>query len=76
MLPKLPAPSNYATPGFKEFVERTVRQESPAHLSVDIRWLEPDQMAVFKAAYEDWLDTRRLYWAEAGFSQEHPDGLR
>lgn len=76
VFPKLSAPSIYARPGFKEFVARTVRQESPAHLSVDVQWLEPDRMAVFKLAYEEWLDQRRIYWAGASFSQENVDDIR
>ncbi len=70
------ATARYANESFRKFVERTVRDESPAHLSVDIRWLDADQMAVFKVAYEDWLDQRRAYWTEVNFSREDIDEPR
>ena len=76
IFPSLPAPSKYAGAGFRDFVERTVREESPAHLSVDVRWLAPDEMAVFKAAYAEWLAKRRDYWLETDFNQERSNGIR
>jgi hypothetical protein len=71
IFPDLPAPSNYARAGFKKFVERTVREESPAHLSVEVKWVDPTQMTVFKAAYDAWLEQRRAYWTAIDFSQEN-----
>ena len=70
------ATARYASESFRRFVERTVRDESPAHLSVDIQWLDADQMIVLKIAYQEWLDKRRAYWAEVDFSQENPDEPR
>lgn len=71
IFPDLPEPSNYGKSAFRAFVERTVREESPAHLSVDIQWFTPDKMTVFRTAYQDWLDKRRAYWTEAGFFKEN-----
>ncbi len=48
--------------GFQEFAERTVREETPAHLAVTIHWLEDDAVAGIMTAYDDWLDKRRAYW--------------
>lgn len=45
--------------GFRRFVEQTVREEAPAHLSVCIRWLDEDDMAAFETVYQTWLDSQR-----------------
>lgn len=49
-------------PGFRTFVERRVREESPAHLVVQVHWLDRQAMAEFAAAYDEWLDQRRAWW--------------
>jgi hypothetical protein len=51
----------YNDPAFKSFVERTVRQETPAHLFPTIHWLDAETMDNFAAAYKDWLAERRIY---------------
>lgn len=48
--------------GFKAFVERTVREETPAHLVPYVHWFDRTTMTAFEAAYHDWLDKRRIYW--------------
>lgn len=47
-----------------EFISRTVREETPAHLIPYIQWLDRASMATFEAANLDWLDQRRRYWTQ------------
>lgn len=49
---------------FRRFVERTVREETPAHLTVYIHWLDGDAMENFEKFYYDWLDKLRDFWRE------------
>lgn len=55
-------PPRFTNPGFKAFIERTVREETPAHLIPTIHWLDKPAWTDCKAAYDDWLDKRRDYW--------------
>ena len=56
-------PQRFQDDEFRSFVLRTVREETPAHLSIHtIHWLDQDAMQTFTAAYEDWLDKRSRYW--------------
>jgi hypothetical protein len=57
-------PSRFQDPGFRRLTERTIREETPAHLTPSIRWLNKDDMATFTSAYEDWLNKRRSYWTD------------
>jgi hypothetical protein len=50
---------------FRAFIERTIREETPAHLVPYIQWLDQDTWSRFEAAYKDWLDTRRAYKPDA-----------
>ena len=48
--------------GFQQFVEQTVREETPAHLIVYVRWLDNDSaISDFKEAYENWLTQQSNY---------------
>lgn len=38
----------------RAFVEQTVREETPAHLTVNVVWKSASQMPVFKSAYSRW----------------------
>ncbi len=49
---------------FRQFVEDVVREETPAHLTVYILWLEKEAMTSFVAAYKDWVNKRCEYWKE------------
>jgi hypothetical protein len=49
-------------PQIKEFVARTVREETPAHLIATIHWLNSADIETFLNAYRDWLEQRRLYF--------------
>jgi uncharacterized protein len=41
--------------GFRQFVEHTIRREVPAHILPTVCWVSPEHMAVFEAAWRDWL---------------------
>ena len=43
-------------PNFREFIETTIREETPAHLTVYIQWLDKDQLKRFEDAYEQFLE--------------------
>ncbi len=49
---------------FRQFVEDVVREETPAHLTVYIQWLDKEAMTSFVAAYKDWVNKRYEYWQE------------
>lgn len=51
-------PARYAN---RLFVEQTVRDETPAHLSAHLRWLSREQMADFEAAQALWLQRWRAH---------------
>jgi len=57
-------PPRFKNPGFRAFIERTIREETLAHLIPYIHWLDQPAMAVFKDAYKDWVDKRRTYWRQ------------
>jgi len=43
---------------FRNFVEETLRQETPAHILPRICWVNSDDMAAIEKAYRDWLPIR------------------
>ncbi|MBS1189271.1 MAG: hypothetical protein H6R10_1063 [Rhodocyclaceae bacterium] len=47
--------SRLANPEFRKVVEETVFLCSPAHVQVDVLWLDYDQMAMFERLYWQWL---------------------
>jgi hypothetical protein len=50
--------------GFRAYAERTIREETPAHLSVTIHWFNKKTMIVFEDAYSEWIAERRQYWMD------------
>ncbi|MCU0435841.1 MAG: hypothetical protein MUC87_20445 [Bacteroidia bacterium] len=62
----LPAwPTRFRSSYFREFVERTIREETPAHIYVKICWVSLQQMRDFELAYKPWLESLNL--------NEYPD---
>jgi uncharacterized protein len=52
------APMNwrrFLEPANRQFFERTLREETPAHIGVRICWLDNDTMYRFEKAYGSWL---------------------
>lgn len=39
---------------FRAFAERVIREETPVHLTVYVRWLNKDEMAVFETAFRQF----------------------
>ncbi len=50
--------------GFRRFVEKTIRLETPAHLLPYIHWLDRDEWEAFEQGYREWQARHRAYWAE------------
>jgi hypothetical protein len=62
----LPAwPTRFRSSYFREFVERTIREETPAHIYVKICWVSLQQMRDFEDAYHPWLESLNV--------NEYPD---
>jgi hypothetical protein len=40
---------------FRNFVEKTIRSETPAHIHPKIYWLGIEQMRSFEVAWSEWL---------------------
>ncbi len=49
-------PMRYRNPGFRKFILRTLREETPAHITYHVRWLNLEQMQAFEAGYRNWLN--------------------
>ncbi|MFT5819269.1 MAG: hypothetical protein ACI8ZM_000492 [Crocinitomix sp.] len=48
-------PSQFNQNGFRDYFEKIIHLESPAHLQVHIHWLSHDQMRSFEIGYENWI---------------------
>ncbi len=57
-------PPRFKNPDFRAFIERTIREETPAHLTLTLHWLNQPAMTAFETAYQDWLDKWRSYWTD------------
>ena len=49
---------------FRRLIERTVREETPAHITPYVHWLDADGWKKFQTAYQAWIAARRAHWAE------------
>jgi hypothetical protein len=49
---------------FRRLVERTVREETPAHLTPYIQWLDGALFASFQTAYATWIEALRVHCSE------------
>jgi len=56
--------ARFTDSGFRQFVEQTVRDECPVHLTIYIRWLDAAMMQSFELAYnnKNWLEKKRQQW--------------
>lgn len=43
---------------FRNYMEKLIRTETPAHILPRICWIGPDQMLEFQSHYRDWLEAR------------------
>jgi uncharacterized protein YegP (UPF0339 family) len=52
----LPAwPTRFRNIAFRQFIERTIRLETPAHIHPKVCWVNLDQMRKFERAYRKWV---------------------
>lgn len=50
---------------FREFVDRTIRQETPSHLVVKICWVDNGEFDMLEDAWYKWLDVNKGFdWTE------------
>jgi len=50
--------------GIKDFLLRTIQEETPAHISYELHWLTTDDVTTFAKIYSEWFTDRRIYWRE------------
>ena len=50
-------PRRFLLPRFREFFEKKLREEAPAHISLRIVWVSPADMYRFEKAFTKWLKT-------------------
>lgn len=55
-------PARFADADFRALVERTVRAETPAHLTPYVHWLSSNAWDAVRAAYDEWTASHRSYW--------------
>jgi hypothetical protein len=55
-------PERFQNPDFKQFTTQTIREETPAHLTCYVQWLNQADMRQFEAVYAAWLEDRRNFW--------------
>jgi len=49
-------PERFTNLYFREFVERTIREETPAHIHAKICWISNEQMALLDARHRAWRE--------------------
>lgn len=49
----------FAEKGFSDLIEKTLREETPAHIRIYLHWLDSDEMLAFESAYKSWLENMR-----------------
>ena len=63
----------FARAAFRRLAERTVREETPAHLTPYVHWLSLDAWLEVERAYAEWLKRRRAALApSAGLTLDRP----
>lgn len=50
---------------FRQFAERKIRQETPAHIYPEICWVSRQQMKDFETSYQKWLEQNTAFLREA-----------
>ncbi len=50
---------------FRKFVEKTIRQETPAHIFPKICWVDEIQLSEFEECYQEWLFGQAIFPKEA-----------
>ncbi|HFA47580.1 MAG TPA: hypothetical protein ENJ95_01025 [Bacteroidetes bacterium] len=53
-------PKRFNDIAFRNFFEKTLREETPAHIHLKICWIGNDQMAEFEKRYRAWLEVKSV----------------
>ncbi|MGM9475503.1 hypothetical protein ACS5PU_03690 [Pedobacter sp. GSP4] len=48
-------PDRFRDRNFRTYIEKTLREECPAHVVLNVCWINPLQMDQFEKAYKNWL---------------------
>ncbi|HAE59522.1 MAG TPA: hypothetical protein DCG54_08450 [Anaerolineae bacterium] len=48
--------TRFSEKGFSDLIEKTLREETPAHIRIYLHWLDREQMLTFESAYKTWLN--------------------
>jgi hypothetical protein len=49
-------PARFQNKDFRAFIENTVREQTPVHLTVYIQWLNKEDMGVFERSYQSFVE--------------------
>lgn len=53
--------ARFANPAFRQFAEKTIANQLPAHLFPQVYWLSLEEMAEFENLYQPWLNHLQEY---------------
>ena len=48
-------PARFLDLNFREFIEKSIRQETPSHLAMNLCWVNPLHMFIYEKAVKQWL---------------------
>ncbi len=72
----LPAwPRRFRDPGFRAFVEKTLREECPAHVFLKICWVSNEQMMEVDRLWRAWVTRLRRLGVRAATRRREQEGL-
>ena len=58
VLPLQEVHEKWSRPDFRQYAEKVICSETPAHIIPHICWVDDVQMSAFEEAYRDWLEKR------------------
>ncbi|MEC4725832.1 hypothetical protein HWQ46_09780 [Shewanella sp. D64] len=68
--------ARYQQAGFRLGVETLARAETPAHITLHVRWLDEDQQAVFDSVHQQWLQSYTAFLTDPAGESELELALR
>ncbi len=51
--------ARFRNPYFREYAEKIIRSEAPAHILIKICWVSKEEILLFQKAYKDWIQKYR-----------------
>ena len=54
-------PGNFLSNEYRRYFERTLREEAPAHVFLNICWVSPEHMRAFEYAWKSWLLQKSMH---------------